>query len=139
MILKSTDDIELIRSVVKEVYQEITTDDDPCFDAFKPVLENRKYLAGYVKGECIGIVVYCFNKDRTMIHIVVKPEFRGRYAWILAKKALKDRAGIIFTEIPDLYPNVIKFAEKLGFEIVDRSKTCLIGGAEYAVNTLRLE
>lgn len=129
----------MIKLVAKDGYGEVTTDSDPCYEEFDPLLENRKYLAGIVENEVIGIVVYCYHQERTMIHIMVKPEFRGRYAWILAKKALQDRAGTVYTEIPDLYPNVIKFAKLLGFEIVDRSKTCLKDGIEHPVNTLRLE
>ncbi len=66
-----------------------------------------------VSGKIIGLVIYCHHRPETMIHIMVKPEDRGKYAYLFAKKELKDRSGILYTEILDLYPNVLKFAKRL--------------------------
>lgn len=139
MIIKEIKDLAVIKSAFVDAYNDVVDDEDPDLESFEPKLEGRKYIAGFVKGEIIGLVVYCYHSTGTMIHIMVKPKYRSRYAGLLAKKALQDRAGTIYTEIPDLYPNVIKFAESFGFKIIDRSKTCFKDGVEYAVNTLRLD
>jgi hypothetical protein len=137
--VEPTTDICLIKEVIGSVYDEVTEDGDPEFEDYTPSVEGRLYLAGYVNGDVIGIVVYCYHADRTMIHIMVRPEFRARYAGVLARKALRERQGTIFTEIPDLYPNVIEFAKRFGFKVIDRSDTCFKKGVEYVQNTLRLD
>ena len=139
MIVKEIKDAGLIKDVLSTCYTDIKNDSDPDFDDLEPSLEGRKYLGGFVNGELIGIAVYCYQPGRTSFHIVVKPEYRGKYAGSLTKRALNYRKGTIFTEIPDLYQNVVRFAQMMGFEIIGRSKSSTINGISYVVNEMRLD
>mgnify|MGYP001828913435 CR=1 FL=1 len=138
MIIGETYSPEVIRDIIRSSYDEIKDDSDPEFCDFMPRMDGAKYYAGSANGELVGVAGYRYREDGTIYHPVVKPEHRGKYAAVFVSMTLAESEGTIYTEIADCYPKVIKFAEKFGFEVIGRSKSCFKGGEEYAVNTMRL-
>jgi RimJ/RimL family protein N-acetyltransferase len=82
------------------------------------------YLGGYVDGEVIAIMVFHEVEDEvSQCHIHVLPEKRKDYAREFAIGAFEWYWNFsdyrrIKAEIPTLYPDVIRFAEKVGFQEV---------------------
>ncbi len=145
MIIKETIDPDEIKRVLchPEIYPCITSDDEcPDLEDFEPPMD-AEYIGGYVGCDIIGIMVYHTYKDGFECHIQVLPEYRKEYAREFAQMALeigKAKNASIYAEIPDCYPNVLKFAKSFGFnETGSIEDGYTRNGMTCDVTTLRLE
>ncbi len=123
MIVESTDDIGLIKSILchPEIYKTIIDDNCPPAEEFTPPMEDHNYIVGIYGNEAVGIMVYHWIDDKYYCHIQVLPEFRKDHALSFARMALD--IGLaknlpIYAEIPCIYGNVVRFAESFGFKCI---------------------
>jgi hypothetical protein len=83
-----------------------------------PMGAGVQYVAGLVDSAIIGLMIYHDVGNKVKCHIQVLPEYRKDHAREFARIALnfgKAKNAIVYAEIPDCYPNVLRFAEKVGF------------------------
>lgn len=118
MIIKETTDQDVIKSVMHhpEIYPHIS--DDPPTTHDLPINDGVQYLAGFVDGHVIGIVLLIDVEDKVKCHIQVLPEYREKYAKPFAKACFKLGKAVgasIYGHIPKRYPNVIEFGKAVGF------------------------
>ncbi len=145
MIIAETKNIEEIKSILchPEIYKVIGDDNSMSSDQFEPPL-TQAYVAGYVEGDIIGIMIYHRFQGKLKCHIQVLPEYRKQYAQEFARMVLsfgEAKNAIIYAEIPECYQNVLKFAKSFGFletgNVIE--KDCLKDGVYYDVIELRLK
>ena len=142
MIVKKTTNIDDIKAILcnAAIYGCISNDSSPIASDFEPpITEDYLYIGGYIDGKIFSIMVYHGLNDGEELHIQVLPEFRKEHAKYFAEKALKFRNGSpLYATIPDLYPNVISFAESFGFKVINtiaREETK--NGAKFIDNVLK--
>lgn len=145
MLVTETKDINVIKRVLcdPEIYELINDDSSPDMRDFEPpITDDIRYIAGFVKGDIIGIMIYHTINEHVKLHIQVLPEFRKEYAREFARIALefgKAKNVIIYSEIPDCYPNVISFAKEFGFTETGSIKNDYIkNGVEHDVIIMRM-
>lgn len=119
MIVAETKNIAEIKSILchPDIYYLINDDNSGSAEDFEPPMDVL-YVAGYVNGDTIGIMIYHEVTGGLKCHIQVLPEYRKRYAREFARMALnfgEAKNAIIYSEIPVCYPNVISFAKEFGF------------------------
>lgn len=86
-------------------------------------VQDEIYLIGEVDGLVIGLFVV--DADGKTCHIQVIPDHRRRWAIIFGKKCLQwckdNQINTLRALIPFAYPNVMEFALRCGFEVIDSS------------------
>ena len=120
MILTRTEDIQAIKSIVchPEIYDRIQEDGAVSCEEFEPTLEAMYIMDEQNK----GVMIYHWANGITLeCHVHVLPEHR-KEALKFGQLALEwawdnTEATKIVAQIPDLYPDVLKFAIKNGFVI----------------------
>lgn len=133
-----TKDLEDIKKVLchPEIYRCISDDYCPESSEFEPPLSAR-YIAGYVDGDIIGLMIYHNMKEGLKCHIQVLPEYRKEYAREFAEMVLVKDVDV-YSEIPACYPNVIRFAKSFGFKEIGTIKDShLKNGVNYDVIKFR--
>lgn len=118
MIVKEIDDLEEVEKILfnPEIYERIRASDED-----KLPIQGARYIAGYDNGEIFAIMLY-IKRQVTTCHIQVLQTHRAAHAVKFAKKALELREdNILYTNIPDKYPDVIRFAQHFGFNHVDKN------------------
>lgn len=120
MILTRTEDNEIIKSVLchPEIYNRIQEDGAPNKEDFEPPA-NAMYITD---SHNIAVMVYHWASNITLeCHIHVLPEHRkdaSKFCQLALEWAWDNtEATKIVAQIPDLYPDVLKFAIKNGFVI----------------------
>lgn len=124
MIVKETFNREEIESILlhPDIYDTIT-DDNCSGDEQIPIDDDYEYIGGYVGGEIIAIMVYHKYKDGKKCHVQVLPECRDKYALKFGEQSLLFRGTQpLYAEIPTLYNNVLEFAFRFGFEVIETIK-----------------
>jgi len=121
MLIRETKSAEEIKTVLchPEIYDRISDDYSITVEEFEPPMD-AEYIAGYVGNDIIGLMIYHINDGKLECHFQVLPEFR-QYSKEFARMALeigKAKNASIYAEIPDCYPEVIKFTTNFGFNIV---------------------
>lgn len=144
MILKETKNPEDIKKVLCNpiVYDCISSDNCPTASEFEPPINSEyRYIAGFVKGEIIGVMVYHSYKDGEECHVQVLPEYRKEYAAKFGKQVLLFKSeSTLYAEIPSLYQNVLEFAVLNNFKILEKEdKSYIKNGVNYPVFTLEYE
>ena len=141
MITKQTFDIDEIKEVLcnPAIYDVINDDLSPPSSEFEPPLEGCRYIGGYVGGKIIALFVYHDYRDGEWCHIQVLPEYRKEYAQLFGSLSVKyNRAIPQYAEIPTLYQNVINFAIRQGYEIIETiSGGLLKNGQQYDIEILK--
>lgn len=142
MILAEINDRESINKVLKnpDIYDVISSDGCPdACDMEFPINDDYQYIAGFVGGEIIGILVYHSYKDGRECHVQVLPEYRFDFAIEFGKQALKFKGDLpLYAEIPEKYKNVLAFAKANKFEIIgEHSDKYIKNGVEYPVKILK--
>jgi len=142
VIARETKDRTEIESVLKhpEIYETITDDDCPPADeCVIPIDENYKYIGGFVNGKIIAIMVYHKCSGGNKCHVQVLPEYRKDYALKFGEQSLLFRGTQpLCAEIPDLYKNVLDFAFRFGFEVIEtRKQDYCKNGKKYDLQILR--
>jgi RimJ/RimL family protein N-acetyltransferase len=119
-MIKPLTDKEFIMSVACHpvLWNEIS-EDGMNKDEWEPDL-TEGWLGAYDGETLVGVFnLHALNSVTLKIHIMMLPQYRGELAYKAAHDALKwIVANVSFDkvncEIPDIYPNVIRFAEKCG-------------------------
>jgi hypothetical protein len=119
MILKETRDIAEIKKILccPEIYKCIGDDNSPPIDEFEPP-SQAMYVAGYVDGDIIGLMIYHITEKGLKCHLQVLPEYRSKYAREFARMALEfgeAKNSSIYSETPVCYWHIIRFAKSFGF------------------------
>ena len=141
--IKETKDANQINLVLKHpvIYDSITDDNSPCREHFEaPISDEYRYIAGYVNGEIIGLLVYHQYRDGEECHVQVLPQHRKEHAKQFGEQSLsfRDRTRPLYAEIPDYYKNVLAFAKLNGFEVIESVDLGYVkGGKSYPVSILR--
>jgi hypothetical protein len=123
LIVCPTKDRQEIDSILKhpEIYDTITDDScDPseCYEI--PINNDYQYIGGYVNGKIIAIMVYHKYNDGNKCHVQVLPEYRKTHALQFGEQSLIFRGTQpLYAEIPSLYQNVLDFAFRFGFEVIE--------------------
>ena len=117
MIVEPTTNLEEIKDVILNgwIYDRIT--DDACPDTFEPPLDGVEYLGAYHNGKIVGLGIYHDEDGKQKFHFQMLPRFRHLAGFALKKMMRKGS----FVEIPDIYPDVIKFAMRCGFHMKQRN------------------
>jgi len=144
MIVRETKLLSDIETVLKhpEIYSTIT--DDNCCPAEYcnfPINDDYQYIGGYVNGEIIAIMVYHKYRDGNKCHVQVLPEHRKEHALQFGEQSLIFRGTQpLYAEIPDLYKNVLDFAFRFGFEVIEtRKQDYCKNGKLYDLKILRFK
>ena len=143
MIVCPTSNREEIDSILKhpEIYETIT--DDNCIDSKYcdiPINDEYQYIGGYVNNKIIAIMVYHKYKDGNKCHVQVLPEYREQYALQFGEQSLLFRGTQpLYAEIPLLYTNVLDFAFRFGFKVIEtKEQDYCKNGKFYDLKILRL-
>lgn len=127
-----------INKIIKEPTLYDRTTDDHCPD-LEDVDRYFQYdqwvfLGVYCEEKIIGLYYVHDSRWGPKIHYQVLPAYQQYAYWpcVRATKWFASVYGDLYTEIPTLYPNVIAFAEKVGFKRVTTMKNeHLKNGVEY--------
>ncbi len=104
-----------------EIYPNISDDLSPPVEDFSlDMLNGHEYLVGFVDKPIGYVGLHPANGITLIAHIQILPEYRKEYALEFGKGAAQwiwDNTQFmkIQASIPTLYPNVISFIERLGF------------------------
>jgi len=102
-----------------EIYEVISDDSSPPLEEFDPP-SDCEYIGGFVKDDLIAVMVYHKFRESIKCHVQVLPTHRTDHAMKFGELALSLKNGLtVYADIPEIYPNVLKFAELFGFEIID--------------------
>lgn len=126
MIIKTTKDFEMIKGIVlePEMYERASDDyTDP--DKFNPALQE--WIGCFTDGEspeCVGLLSVTEETASVLnIHMHIPKKYRGKNSFLIGNgminfliKHRPKRCIKIDIKIPDIYPEVIRFAEKCGFQ-----------------------
>ena len=126
MKIKLITDKSEIDKVVKddEIYKVIGSDLSPAKEDFEYDFNNNFFLAGYIDGKIIGILIYHILETGDIYsHIQVLPEYRKEYSFKFSKSVKewlinKFTGKKMYTHIPLWFTNVISFAFKNGYKKV---------------------
>jgi len=108
----------VIKAIAEQVWDE-TSEDDVDFETWEPDL-TEVWLGAYVDSELIGLFnLHAITSVALKIHPMILPEHRGKGAYRAAHSALRwvvenTTFDKVNCEIPDIYPNVIRFAIHCG-------------------------
>jgi hypothetical protein len=142
VIVKETENEQEIRTILcnKEIYDTISDDYSPQADDFTLPFDGYRYIGGYVNDEIIAVMVYHAYRDGNKCHVQVLPQFRESHAAQFGEQSLLFKGTQpLYAEIPDLYGNVLDFAHKFGFKIIETVKNDYIkNGIGYNMNILEL-
>lgn len=144
MILKETTNIGDIKAVLchPAIYDTITDDNNPDIQGFEPpITDDYLYVGGYEKGEIIALMVYHKYLDGNECHVQVLPEHRKEHAKQFGEQALLFRGTLpLYAEIPSLYKNVLDFALKNNFKVIETKDDGYIkNGIKHRINVLKYE
>ena len=120
MITKQVDYNEALKVLSHPEILDCITDDGQELPTTNPDPE-AEYIAGYINDEIIGIMIYHHYLDSIKCHVQVLPAHRADHAREFGEKALAMKDGPIYATIPELYPNVLRFAGSFGFEPVGQT------------------
>lgn len=125
--LRVTNDVDEIKSVLchPEIYPVISCDGSPDSENYIPD-DGPIYLLGEIEetGKIIGLFIVHQNGGHDYwCHFQVLPEYRKIWAFLFGEKAINwafsniPNCKKLVAQIPEIYPNVIKFAVKMGFKL----------------------
>ena len=121
--VRPTANIEDIKTVLSHpvIWDSIASDGAPPPEDFDwRIYAGWLPIGGYVDGKTVAIMLYHGFRDGDKLHIHVLPEYRDEYAREFAEKALKYGQYPLYADIPDIYPNVQRFAESFGFSEIEK-------------------
>lgn len=105
-----------------DIYDTISDDDSPPASEFTPP-DDCQYIGGFAVGELIAVMIYHKFRDGEKLHIQILPEHRMNHAMEFGRLGLdigKAKGRPIYADIPDAYPNVLRYAQSFGFDIIER-------------------
>jgi len=137
LIIERSQDYEKIRAVLThpEIWEVISGDNDD-IDGFTFDAGEDIHIIGYNENNVIGLVnLHYRDKFGWQVHIQVLPEYREKYAEEFGRKVLSyiwknTRINKLRALIPEIYPNVKKFSELLGFSDEDFITNSYVKGGQ---------
>lgn len=119
MNIEESTDYKAIHSILTApgVFEEIGGSGDP--DDFV-VTHDPVYLLGRVDGVPMGVFILHGDRDSMECHVQVLPAYREAYAVEFGARVVvmaRDYTRELKAEIPNLYPNVQRFAVGNGFKL----------------------
>lgn len=118
MKLTRTYDKEIIKNIMFQLWDFIVEDGGDK-DRFDPDVDGEVWLLAHDGDKIIG----CFNFHALgvctlQVHAQILPEFRKEYSEKAGRAALEffysTGYNRLFAEVPEIYPNVKRFCEKMG-------------------------
>lgn len=135
MIVRETKDVSEIKAILCSpiIYDTISDDNSGPIDEFEPELLEHSYIAGYVDGEIIGLMVYHQHEEQNLCHVQVLKTHRAKHARKFGEASLVFKPdGPLYAIIPSCYENVLSFADMFNFRPIDkRQGTYIKGGIAY--------
>lgn len=129
-MIRQTKDYEMIKKMLivdKELYERIS-DDYTDIEKYDP--SKSDWLGWFDGDECKALLsIHEENAVVLNVHIHIPAKHRGKGSFMMGNSLLKHleknclkRFVKINAKIPELYPDVIRYAEKNGFEVegIDR-------------------
>lgn len=120
MIVQETKNMREIESVIldDEIYNRINCDG---FDRELPT--DAKYIGCYVAGKIVGVGMYHYVNNLNICHMHILKDYRKSIGLEFGREALKHSPErMVYTNIPEVFPRIMKYVEKLGFKYVDKAK-----------------
>ena len=137
MIITRTFDADLIKTFIKsdEIW-DVVSDDSSDIDTYEPDFQRVFYVtATDDSGDVMALFsLYAVNSVTLRGHIAVLPEFRtiSKEIALEAARWFIDNSGEyskIIAEIPEIFPNVMSFISRSGFNKEGvRAKSIMKGG-----------
>lgn len=123
-----------------QIYDVISDDNTPTIKELN-LPKNCEYIGGFVKGELIAVMVYHKFRESIKCHVQVLPAHRADHAMKFGELSLSLKTGLtVYADIPEIYPNVLKFAKSFGFKIIDKiANTGTKNGKPFNSYLLRLD
>ncbi len=137
MEIVRTEDMQLVKSIIKIDYDQLTSDEDPCFDKFEPKPEDAEFYIGVVDDEVVGVAAFILKDGDWWYHPVV-PTPKRHCAKQFIKRTINIKEQDLYTSIPDSLPKVKCFAEYFDFEVIGTITNGWIkNGVKYKLNIMR--
>ena len=121
MIITQTQNIGDIKGILchPEIYDRIAEDGMPNWEDYEPDIDGVMCVMDENK---IGVMLYHWVNGITLeCHIQILPEYRkeaNKFCQLALQWAWDNtKATKIVAQIPELYPDVVKFAYKNGFQL----------------------
>jgi len=120
-----------------EIYDVISDDNSIPADEFEPS-EDCEYIGGFIEDKLFAVMIYHEFRDGVKLHIQVLPEYREHLSIEFGRDGLEyglSKNIPIYCDIPKIYPNVKRYAESFGFEVIEAISQCtekngIIGDSE---------
>jgi hypothetical protein len=115
--VRPTANLDDIKAVLSHpvIWDAITDDNSPSVEDFDFSFPGWLNIAGYEGGKPFALMQFHEHYDGSKLHIQVLPEHRDK-AREFADQALIFSHPPLYAEVPEIYPNVLRFAESFGFE-----------------------
>lgn len=132
VIIKRLFDYELVMGTMDAMWSDISEDG---VSSYRPNLLDEMWLGMYVGNKYVGM--YRFNSLSSLLlegHVFMLPEYRDHAmeCGMAVMEWLRDNAifNKIIVNIPECFPNVIRFVEALGLKEQGYNSECWIRGGE---------
>lgn len=125
MIARETTNMDEIKSIIfhPTIHPHIEDDDNKVVDL--PV-EDSKYIGCYVDDEIVGVGMFHKVKGVTACHMHLLKEHRKTIGLEFGLEAIKlSPDDVLYTNIDETFPNIMKYVEALGFKLFEVTKGCI--------------
>lgn len=140
MIVKETKDMDEIKSIIfhPTIHPHIEDDDNKVVDL---PIEDSKYIGCYVDDKIVGVGMFHKVEGVTVCHMHLLKEYRKTIGLEFGLEAIKLRPDdIIYTNVDETFPNIMRYVELLGFELFEVVKGCVKkDGLLYDLNVYKLD
>lgn len=125
VIVKETKNMDEIKSIIfhPTILPNLEDDDNKVTDL---PLEDSKYIGCYVDGKIVGVGMYHKVDGNTVAHMHLLKEYRKEFGLEFGKEAIKmSPDDVIYTNVDETFPNIMKYVELLGFKLFEVVKGCV--------------
>lgn len=140
MIVKETKNMDEIKSIIfhPTIHPHIEDDDNKVTDL--PV-KDSKYIGCYIDDKIVGVGMFHKVEGVTVCHMHLLKEHRKTIGVEFGKEAIKLRPeDVLYTNIDETFPNIMKYVGLLGFKPFDIVKDCIKkNGISLAVHVYKLD
>ena len=140
MIVKETKDMDEIKSIIfhPSIHPHLEDDNNKVVDL--PV-EDSKYIGCYIDGKIVGVGMFHKVDGVTVSHMHLLKEYRKELGLEFGKAAIKlSPVDIIYTNVDETFPNIMRYVEALGFELFQVVKECVKkDGLMYDLSVYKLD
>ncbi len=125
MIVKETKNMDEIKSIIfhPTIHPHIEDDDNKVVDL---PTEGAKYIGCYVDDKIVGVGMFHKVEGVTVCHMHLLKEHRKTIGIEFGMEALKlSPDDILYTNIDETFPNIMKYVEALGFRLFKVVEKCI--------------